>query len=153
VCLWSANCTAGVALNDGALKSNGSNSRLLNQLVTVQPTLDLTLPSISEALAVMAGCTLIQSTKDTPFVEFWVSQHRSSLADASNTLVTELLCSKHCPRSIPILQCLDPSPTIRFGRHSTLPTRLQRRPLRGLHPKPSCTPLLSHASRLVYRHQ
>lgn len=31
------------------------------------------LPSIAEALAVMAGCALLMSTKDAPFVEFFVS--------------------------------------------------------------------------------
>ncbi|OQO09097.1 hypothetical protein B0A48_05988 [Cryoendolithus antarcticus] len=60
-----------ISLDGGLVDANGSNSRLLNQLVTLDSKLNLALPSISEALAVMAGYTLLQSTKDTPFVEFW----------------------------------------------------------------------------------
>ena len=33
--------------------------------------LSLDLPSPAEALAVMSGCTLLQSAQDAPFVEFW----------------------------------------------------------------------------------
>ena len=61
---------------------NASNARLLTQLILAKPTdgtpqLDPTLPSMAEALAVMAGCTLISSSEDTPFVEFWVSLQMS----------------------------------------------------------------------------
>jgi len=67
-----------IALNNGIVNGNGSNSRVLNQLVPKKavlgetgPSLDPSLPSIAEALAVMAGCTLLQSTKDAPFVQFF----------------------------------------------------------------------------------
>ena len=60
-------------MNDGTVDGNGSNARVLTQLVPKQPALDPLLPSIAEALAVMAGSTLLQSTKDAPFVEFFVS--------------------------------------------------------------------------------
>jgi hypothetical protein len=65
--------TSGLALNDGTVNANGSNARVLTQFVPKLPALDPSLPSIAEALAVMAGSTLLQSTKDAPFVEFFVS--------------------------------------------------------------------------------
>lgn len=64
---------SGLALNDGTVDGNGSNARVLTQLVPKTPALDPALPSIAEAIAVMAGSTLLQSTKDAPFVEFFVS--------------------------------------------------------------------------------
>ncbi|KAK5719396.1 hypothetical protein LTR15_007919 [Elasticomyces elasticus] len=60
-----------LALNDGAVDANGSNSRLLTQLILATPQLNPALPSMAEALAVMAGCTLLSSATDSPFVEFW----------------------------------------------------------------------------------
>lgn len=64
---------SGLALNDGTVDGNGSNARVLTQLVPKTPALDPALPSIAEAIAVMAGSTLLQATKDAPFVEFFVS--------------------------------------------------------------------------------
>ena len=67
-------------LNTGIFDSNGTNSRLLTELIltnasmdwaTGQVQLDNGLPSPAEALAVMSGCTLLQSAQDAPFVEFW----------------------------------------------------------------------------------
>ncbi|KAK5732170.1 hypothetical protein LTR17_010747 [Elasticomyces elasticus] len=60
-----------LALNDGTVKGNGSNSRLLTQLILAEAKLNPALPSMAEALAVMAGCTLLSSAIDSPFVEFW----------------------------------------------------------------------------------
>lgn len=62
-----------LSLNDGVFDGNGSNARLLTQLVltNVSAQLNPALPSMAEALAVMAGCTLLQSATDAPFVEFW----------------------------------------------------------------------------------
>ncbi|KAF2721114.1 hypothetical protein K431DRAFT_225055 [Polychaeton citri CBS 116435] len=65
-----------LSLNNGFLGANASNARLLTQLIVIpgwsgQPALSGFQPSMAEALAVMAGCTLIQSSKDAPFVEFW----------------------------------------------------------------------------------
>jgi len=65
-----------LALNDGTLKGNGSNSRLLTQFILTAPAwgppaLNPVLPSMAEALAVMAGCTLLQAATDAPFVMFW----------------------------------------------------------------------------------
>lgn len=62
----------GIALNDGSVDGNGSNSRVLTQLVPKEAKFDPSLPSIAEALAVMTGSTLLQSTKDAPFVQDYV---------------------------------------------------------------------------------
>jgi hypothetical protein len=59
---------------------NSSNSRILTQLVPktavlageTPASLDPSLPSIAEALAVMAGYTLLMSTRDAPFAQFFV---------------------------------------------------------------------------------
>lgn len=57
----------GLSLNSGI---NGASaiSRLLTQLIPAANTLDPKLPSISEALAVLAGCTLVLSTQGSPFI-------------------------------------------------------------------------------------
>lgn len=60
-----------VNLNDGINNGKSSNARLLTQLMPTSFSLDRTTPSISEALAVMAGCTLILSGLGSPFVHFW----------------------------------------------------------------------------------
>lgn len=71
-----------LSLNTGIMDADASNSRILMQLQLV-PTADEAdnvdvdlsplLPSMSEALAVMSGCTLLKSFLDAPFVPFWVS--------------------------------------------------------------------------------
>lgn len=60
-----------VNLNDGLNDGKSSNARLLTQLMPTTFSLDRTTPSMSEALAVMAGCTLILSGLGSPFVHFW----------------------------------------------------------------------------------
>ena len=60
-------------MNDG----EASNARLLTQLIPSSPAseklpaLDPSLPSLSEALAVLAGNTLLLSAIDSPFIHFW----------------------------------------------------------------------------------
>jgi hypothetical protein len=60
-----------LSLNDGAFDGQSSNTRLLSQLLLRGPALDPERPSLAEALAVLAGCTLLQSTLDAPFVHYW----------------------------------------------------------------------------------
>lgn len=66
-----------LSLGSGIMDGNASNARLLMQLIprfnnkTNTSSLDSKLPSISEALAVMAGSTLLLSTQNAPFVTFW----------------------------------------------------------------------------------
>ncbi|KAM0700516.1 hypothetical protein Q7P35_012237 [Cladosporium inversicolor] len=60
-----------LSLNDGSFEGKSSNARLLSQLLLRQPTLDPARPSLAEALAVLSGCTLLQSTLDAPFIHYW----------------------------------------------------------------------------------
>jgi hypothetical protein len=60
-----------LSLNDGAFDGQSFNTRLLSQLLLRGPALDPERPSLAEALAVLAGCTLLQSTLDAPFVHYW----------------------------------------------------------------------------------
>lgn len=75
-----------LSLNTGIMDGYASISRMLTQLI-LKPTnpnpADITvklnpdLPSLSEALAVLAGSTLLKSMIDAPFVHFWVSPSSS----------------------------------------------------------------------------
>ncbi|KAJ6190451.1 hypothetical protein N7519_000472 [Penicillium mononematosum] len=66
-----------LSLNAGITDGAASNARLLMQMMPRYDknegafTLDPSLPSIAEALAVMAGSTLILSSQNAPFVPFW----------------------------------------------------------------------------------
>lgn len=60
-----------LSLNDGTFKGESSNARLLSQMFLKKPVLDPGKPSLSEALAVLAGCTLLQSTMSAPFIHYW----------------------------------------------------------------------------------
>lgn len=72
----------GIDLGTGLLDGNASNARLWTELILTNSSVDWSLPdapmslepafpSPAEALAVMAACTLIVSSIDAPFVEFW----------------------------------------------------------------------------------
>lgn len=65
--LWAESLSLGQGIND----ANASSSRLLTQLALTSAELSPALPSPAEALAVMAGCTLLLGSQDTAFVEFW----------------------------------------------------------------------------------
>ncbi|KAJ5459269.1 hypothetical protein N7530_011213 [Penicillium desertorum] len=71
------NASNGLHLNAGISDGAASNARLLMQMMPRYDrnegsfTLDPSLPSIAEALAVMAGSTLILSSQNAPFVPFW----------------------------------------------------------------------------------
>lgn len=65
---WANSLSLGSGISDG----NASNARLLTELALTQPQLNRALPSPAEALAVMAGCTLLLSSENSPFVEFYV---------------------------------------------------------------------------------
>lgn len=62
------NWAEALAFDTGAVDNNAATARLLTQLVLQQPLLSPNTPSAAEALAVMAGCTLLQSAQDSPFV-------------------------------------------------------------------------------------
>ncbi|KAF4555753.1 Hypothetical protein D9617_2g057160 [Elsinoe fawcettii] len=56
-----------LSLNTGIVDGKASNSRLLMQLLLDSAQLSKALPSVGEALAVMAGSTLLFSSFDSPF--------------------------------------------------------------------------------------
>ena len=58
----------GLSLNAGITEGKSAISRLLTQFIPTTNALDPNLPSISEALAVLAGCTLVLSSQGSPFV-------------------------------------------------------------------------------------
>lgn len=71
---WSAVGTElalATALNDGLFNGTASNARLLTQLVPKSTSLDPSMPSIAEALAALAGNTLLASALGAPFVHEW----------------------------------------------------------------------------------
>jgi len=60
-----------LSLNAGINAGAASNARLLSQLIPTEYSLSPKLPSIAEALAELAGCTLIMSGFDSPFIHYW----------------------------------------------------------------------------------
>lgn len=66
-----------VSLGSGITGADASNERMVMQMMPTHDnatdtySLDPKLPSIGEALAVMAGSTLILSTQHSPFVQGW----------------------------------------------------------------------------------
>ena len=60
-----------LSLNSGITDGKAASARLLTQLIPTTPALDPSLPSIAEALAVLAGCTLLISAQDAPFIHHW----------------------------------------------------------------------------------
>ncbi|KAF2668798.1 hypothetical protein BT63DRAFT_426063 [Microthyrium microscopicum] len=60
-----------LSLNNGVIDGQASNARLLMQLMLQNMELNPALPSPAEALAVMTSCSLLMSSQDSPFVEFW----------------------------------------------------------------------------------
>jgi hypothetical protein len=66
-----------LSLNDGTVNANSSTARLLSQLILTTPTwsgvmqLSPLMPSISEALAVMVGNTLLLSTTGATYYHYW----------------------------------------------------------------------------------
>lgn len=60
-----------LSLTAGITDGDASNARLLTQLIPTSNALDPGLPSIAEALAVLSGCTLLQSAENSPFIHYW----------------------------------------------------------------------------------
>ena len=61
----------GLSLASGITNGNSAISRLLTQLIPTENALDPGLPSISEGLAVLVGCTLMMSSQGAPFIHYW----------------------------------------------------------------------------------
>ncbi|KAL4922071.1 hypothetical protein BDW62DRAFT_76928 [Aspergillus aurantiobrunneus] len=60
-----------LSLNAGITDGASANARLLMQFAPETAALNPDLPSLSEALAVLAGNTLLMSSASAPFVPFW----------------------------------------------------------------------------------
>ena len=91
---WGLGLSLGAGISDG----DSAIARLLTQLIPETNALDPNLPSISEALAVLAGCTLILSSQGAPFV------HCKSFVFGFPVLVQNCFPSRRtCHGSKPIL--------------------------------------------------
>ena len=65
-----------MALDGGQKGANASTTRLLTQFIPEKQNLDPNMPSIAEALAALAGSTLLLGAQDSPFVHYWnYTQH------------------------------------------------------------------------------
>lgn len=60
-----------MSLNTGITNSNASISRILSQFVVTKPQFNTHLPSIAEALAALAGCTLLIGAESATFKHYW----------------------------------------------------------------------------------
>ncbi|ROV98160.1 hypothetical protein VPNG_08597 [Cytospora leucostoma] len=72
-----------INLDGGALNSNASVARLLTELALTSPHLGASLPSMAEALAVLATSTLVSGSLDTPFIHYWDYAWANASADGS----------------------------------------------------------------------
>lgn len=68
-----------LALNDDIMDGMAANARLLTQLIPTSNALDPSLPSISEALAVLAGNAILLSAMDSAF-DYGGTHYRGPLA-------------------------------------------------------------------------
>ncbi|KAI9730134.1 MAG: hypothetical protein M1834_006127 [Cirrosporium novae-zelandiae] len=78
---WANSLSLGAGISDGA----AANARLLTQLIPTKYQLSSSLPSIAEALAVLAGCTLLLSSQDATFSHSWADQNYPTNPLASPT--------------------------------------------------------------------
>lgn len=58
-------------LNGGTYNNDASNARILTQLILGQPHMPTLLPSMAEALAVLASSTLTAASLGTPYRHWW----------------------------------------------------------------------------------
>jgi hypothetical protein len=155
-----------LSLNTGLMDANASNSRLLSQLM-LQPKnpdpknldVDLSkiLPSMGEALAVMASCTLLKSMLDAPFVTFWVSGPLIYIdisypyvleSQTATDTCAELLYANARRATNPVFQSIRESPTVCVGWSRRRFQRLDRCPascFRHEHLRPNLLPLPSRS--------
>ena len=65
------NWALAVSLAAGITDGEAANARLMSQLIPTSRALHPNYPSIAEALAVMASCTILTSATDSPFIHYW----------------------------------------------------------------------------------
>ncbi|KAK8056648.1 hypothetical protein PG993_001875 [Apiospora rasikravindrae] len=58
-------------INGGVQNNNASNARIFTNLILKDPALSTTLPSMAEAISVLASSTLIVGSKQSTFQHFW----------------------------------------------------------------------------------
>ncbi|KAK8026819.1 mcm2 3 5 family protein [Apiospora marii] len=58
-------------INGGVQNNNASNARIFTNLILGEPELSTTLPSMAEAISVLASSTLIVGSKQSTFYHFW----------------------------------------------------------------------------------
>ncbi|ORY59520.1 uncharacterized protein BCR38DRAFT_58785 [Pseudomassariella vexata] len=58
-------------LNGGVYNSNASNARIMGDLILQQPRLSPTMPSMAEALAVLASSTLVVGSLQSTYKHYW----------------------------------------------------------------------------------
>ena len=75
------------------MDGNGSTSRVLNQLASTRAELNPLLPSMAEALAVMAGSVLVTSVENAPFVPYFVSSAFDLCQKITQLMYVELYCA------------------------------------------------------------
>ena len=81
---WMNALALGTGISDGA----SSNARILTQLIpewnseSRAASLSPTLPSIGEALGVLAGCTLLLASQSSPFIHYWNYSETSTLLES-----------------------------------------------------------------------
>ncbi|KAL6233262.1 hypothetical protein BDW75DRAFT_215695 [Aspergillus navahoensis] len=80
-----------LSLNAGITDGESANARLLMQFVPTTPTLTPMLPTLSEALAVLAGNTLLMSSAKAPFVPFWNHSDTNNLSTPDQQLINATL--------------------------------------------------------------
>ncbi|KAL4862131.1 hypothetical protein BDV12DRAFT_49800 [Aspergillus spectabilis] len=82
-----------LSLNAGITDGASSNARLLMEFVPKKASLDPHLPSVSEALAVLAGSTLLMSSENAPFVPFWNYSDTNMLTEPAKQVFNATLRS------------------------------------------------------------
>lgn len=97
---WGNSLSLNAGINDG----KASNARLLMQfLLGPSGQLSKALPSTAEALAVMAGSTLVFGTQDAPFnTEGWVSLNRLSFSSCPSHYIRAMGSPAHQSLSLPV---------------------------------------------------
>ena len=78
-----------LSLDGGSDNANTATARLLTQLIPTAPTLSTTTPSIAEALAIFAGCTLLQAALGAPPTEAFHFSDADLLEPDSSTQLLE----------------------------------------------------------------
>ena len=68
-----------VGLGSGRIDNPTTNARLLSELMLSGPLLNPRKPSLAEALAVQAGCTIINTALDSPLIHYWDQPNQTYL--------------------------------------------------------------------------